>query len=129
MSFGKAKSAQNAFANYIASVQKYRPKLGFQGDGVGGVDACNKQSDHSIYLSAKFFGNFYTLKSLTSVNGEVVALSGPVVNPYPDGKLGVIEAGAYADLSMAIRYKIYRSLAPIQNGLMHQAVTASIASA
>ena len=32
----------------------------------------------------------------TAVNGELLALSGPR-NPYP-GKLGVIEAGAFADL-------------------------------
>jgi imidazolonepropionase-like amidohydrolase len=32
----------------------------------------------------------------TSVNGELLSLSGPR-NPYP-GKLGVIEAGALADL-------------------------------
>jgi imidazolonepropionase-like amidohydrolase len=33
---------------------------------------------------------------VTSVNAELCAMSGPR-NPYP-GKLGVIEAGAYADL-------------------------------
>ncbi len=32
----------------------------------------------------------------TAVNGELLAMSGPR-NPYP-GKLGVIEAGAFADL-------------------------------
>ena len=36
------------------------------------------------------------LKMATSVNGELLSLSGPR-NPYP-GKLGVIEAGALADL-------------------------------
>jgi imidazolonepropionase-like amidohydrolase len=36
------------------------------------------------------------LKMATSVNGELLAMSGPR-NPYP-GKLGVIEAGALADL-------------------------------
>jgi imidazolonepropionase-like amidohydrolase len=36
------------------------------------------------------------LKMATAVNGELLALSGPR-NPYP-GKLGVIEAGALADL-------------------------------
>jgi imidazolonepropionase-like amidohydrolase len=32
------------------------------------------------------------------VNGEIVALSGDVLNPYYEGKLGVIEKGAYADI-------------------------------
>ncbi|GAB1307692.1 amidohydrolase family protein [Urechidicola sp. KH5] len=94
----KADSAQKAFANYIDNVKKYRPKLGFQGDCVGMPEACNKQNDHQIYLGANFFGNHYYLKALTSVNGEIVKLSGEVMDPYPEGKLGVIEVGAYADL-------------------------------
>lgn len=35
---------------------------------------------------------------MTSVGGELVALSGDFYNPYREGKLGVIENGAYADL-------------------------------
>jgi imidazolonepropionase-like amidohydrolase len=94
----KAESAQAAFKNYIENVKKYQPKFGFQADCVGGIDSCKKQTDHEIYLSAKLLGNFYTLKSITSVNGEIVALSGDVLNPYFEGKLGVIEEGAYADI-------------------------------
>ncbi len=94
----KAESAQKAFANYIENVKKYQPKLAFQADCVGGVESCTKQTDHEIFLSAKFFGNLFTLKSLTSVAGEMVALSGDVLNPYIEGPLGVVEEGAYADL-------------------------------
>ena len=94
----KATSAQLAFKDYVENVKKYRPRLGFQGDCVGLPDACQKQNDHQIYLGAVFFGNHYYLKALTSVNGEIVKLSGEVLDPYPDGKLGVIEAGAYADM-------------------------------
>ena len=54
--------------------------------------------DHSIYLSGKLLGNLFTLKSLTSVNGEMVKLCGETLDPYFEGKLGVIEVGAYADL-------------------------------
>jgi len=32
------------------------------------------------------------------VGGEIVALSGKVMSPYKEGKLGVIEEGAYADI-------------------------------
>ena len=60
--------------------------------------SCQAQNDHQIYLGALFFGNFYYLKALTSVNGEIVKLSGEVLDPYPEAKLGVIEVGAYADL-------------------------------
>lgn len=94
----KANSAQEAFKDYVENVKKYRPKLGFQGDCVGMPESCNKQNDHQIYLGAEFFGNFYYLKALTSVNGEILKLSGEVMDPYPEGKLGVIEEGAYADL-------------------------------
>ncbi|MGY5452615.1 amidohydrolase family protein [Agarivorans sp. MS3-6] len=94
----KAKTAQAAFKDYIDNVNKYKPKLGFHVDCVGGVAACEQQADHSIYLSGKFFGNYYTLLSMTSVNGEIVKLSGEVLDPYFNGKLGVVEEGAYADL-------------------------------
>lgn len=46
-------------------------------------------------------GRWYTpveaLRQATSTAGELLALSGPR-NPYPDGPLGVIKEGAYADL-------------------------------
>ncbi|MEZ8824439.1 amidohydrolase family protein [Vibrio amylolyticus] len=94
----KAKTAQAAFSDYIDNVNEYKPKLGFHVDCVGGVAACEQQADHSIFLSGKFFGNFYTLISMTSVNGEIVKLSGETLDPYFEGSLGVIEVGAYADI-------------------------------
>jgi imidazolonepropionase-like amidohydrolase len=45
---------------------------------------------------ARWYSNADILKMATSVNAELLAMSGPR-NPYP-GKLGVIEAGALADL-------------------------------
>jgi imidazolonepropionase-like amidohydrolase len=94
----KAETAQAAFGDYIENVKKYKPKVAFQADCVGGIESCKKQTDHEIFLSAKFFGNLFALKSLTSVAGEMVKLSGPVLDPYFQGKLGVIEEGAYADI-------------------------------
>jgi imidazolonepropionase-like amidohydrolase len=44
----------------------------------------------------RWYGAAEILKMATSGNAELMALSGPR-NPYP-GKLGVVEAGAYADL-------------------------------
>jgi imidazolonepropionase-like amidohydrolase len=38
------------------------------------------------------------LVAATSTAGEVLALSGDVMNPYVEGPIGVIEAGAYADI-------------------------------
>ncbi|MFC1796146.1 hypothetical protein ACFL1V_03520 [Pseudomonadota bacterium] len=37
------------------------------------------------------------LRQATSTAGELLALSGPR-NPYPEGPLGVIQEGAYANL-------------------------------
>lgn len=46
-------------------------------------------------------GRWYTpveaLRQATSMAGELLALSGPR-SPYPEGDLGVVKAGAYADL-------------------------------
>lgn len=95
----KAASAQLAFENYVTNVDKYRPKMGYNNDFVGNDEQTyQKQAFHQVYLGAKFWGNHYWLKALTSVNGEIVKLCGPVNDPYPDGKLGVIEEGAYADI-------------------------------
>ena len=95
----KAASAQLAFKDYVENVDKYRPKLGYNNDYVGNDEqAYQKQAFHQVYLGAKFWGNHYWLKALTSVNGELVKLCGPVNDPYPEGKLGVIEEGAYADI-------------------------------
>ncbi|MGI9530378.1 amidohydrolase family protein [Lutimonas sp.] len=94
----KAETAQKAFGNYIKNVNELQPDLGFQCDCVGDVPTCEKQSDHSIYLSGEFLGNLFTLKSLTSVNGKMVKLCGETLDPYFQGSLGVIEVGGYADL-------------------------------
>jgi imidazolonepropionase-like amidohydrolase len=45
-----------------------------------------------------FFGPHASLVAMTSVGGEIAALSGDFTNPYPDARLGVIEEGAYADI-------------------------------
>ena len=95
----KAASAQAAFKDYVENVKKYRPKLGYHNDFVGNDEQLyQKQAFHQIWLGANFFGNHYYLKALTSVNGEILKLCGPVNDPYPEGKIGVIEEGAYADI-------------------------------
>ncbi len=95
----KADSAQLAFKDFVKTVKKHRPKMGYNNDYVGNDEqAYQKQAFHQIYLGAHFFGNHYWLKALTSVNGEILKLSSEVNDPYPEGKLGVVEEGAYADL-------------------------------
>ena len=53
--------------------------------------------DHEIWYWADKFGNHQALKSMTSISGKLATLTGKN-NPYPSGKLGVIEEGAYADI-------------------------------
>lgn len=94
----KAVSASDAFVDYLDNVRKYKPKRGFHTDCVGGASACQKQVAYEKFLNGEFFGNHRALVAMTSVGGEIAALSGDIVNPYKDGKLGVVEQGAYADL-------------------------------
>lgn len=94
----KLQTAQAAFRDFVTNVKTYQPKFGFQVDVVGGPEATRKQIAYEKYLHADFFGNHHMLKAATSTAGEIVALSGMVLNPYKEGKLGVVEEGAYADL-------------------------------
>ncbi len=60
-------------------------------------EAARRNRDFEMYFWAENFGNLAALKSMTSIGGEVAALTGQW-NPYPDGPLGVIQEGAYADI-------------------------------
>ncbi|SMP00746.1 amidohydrolase family protein [Shimia sagamensis] len=53
--------------------------------------------DHEMWFWAENFGILPTLKAMTSNGGKLAALTGKN-NPYPDGPLGVIKPGAYADI-------------------------------
>ena len=53
--------------------------------------------DYEMWYWADKFGNHQALRSMTSISGRLAALTGGN-NPYPDGPLGVIQAGAYADV-------------------------------
>ena len=97
-SLAKAKSASATFAGYIDNMKKCPVKRGFQTDCVGSVEACNIQIAYEKHLNNVFFGPYTSMVVLTSTGGEIMALSGDFMNPYPKGKLGVIEEGAYADI-------------------------------
>ena len=97
-SLRKAKSASATFEAYIPSMIECPAPRGFQTDCVGSVEACNIQIAYEKYLNNEFFGPYASMVTLTSVGGEIAALSGDFTNPYPEAKLGVIEEGAYADI-------------------------------
>lgn len=94
----KLKTATAAFGGYLDNVRKYKPKRGHQTDCVGDAKACQSQIAYEKHLNGEFFGNHTALVSMTSIGGEIAKLSGPVVNPYPETTLGVIEKGATADI-------------------------------
>jgi len=104
--YGKEKSPQNLKAremkedakNFVEIMKKVKPKIAFAVDVVMETGAnARKHRDHEKWVFAHAFGNFEALKAMTSTAGELTALTGRN-NPYPDGKLGVIEKGAYADI-------------------------------
>lgn len=97
-SLRKAISASAAFVDYIPNMKQCPAKRAFQTDCVGDVASCSKQIAYEKFLNADFFDPHTALVTMTSTGGELVALSGDFMNPYPDGKLGVIEEGAYADI-------------------------------
>lgn len=97
-SLAKALSASAAFTDYLDNMKACPAKRGHHTDCVGTIEACNIQIAYEKHLANSFFGPYTSLVALTSVGGEIAALTGAFMNPYPEGKLGVIEPGAYADL-------------------------------
>lgn len=85
-------------ADYINLIRRFKPKVVFNSDFALSTGMSYRHSiDFAKFLMAKEFGNFQALKAMTSTGGELAALTGSE-NPYQDGKLGVIEEGAYADI-------------------------------
>ena len=84
--------------NVYDLIREYEPKIVFNSDYVLLTGVPYRQAvDFTKYVFAREFGNYWALKMMTSTGGELAALTGPH-NPYPQGKLGVIEEGAYADI-------------------------------
>jgi imidazolonepropionase-like amidohydrolase len=75
--------------------KQYKLKTAWGTDVLFDAKLCETQGAQVARL-AKWYAPAEALKMVTSVNAELCAMSGPR-NPYP-GKLGVIEAGTYADL-------------------------------
>jgi imidazolonepropionase-like amidohydrolase len=96
--YAKAKEFQEDSKNFAAIMKKIKPKVVLAVDVVfqSGMDA-RRQRDFEKWTFTEALGNHMALKGMTSTAGELAALTGKN-NPYPEGKLGVIEVGAYADL-------------------------------
>jgi imidazolonepropionase-like amidohydrolase len=77
-------------------VKKYKIKMGFGTDLLFSPAANGRQADLLVRYG-KWFSNVELLRMITSVNAELLEMSGPR-HPYREGKLGVIAEGAYADI-------------------------------
>ncbi|MFS1980867.1 hypothetical protein BCU36_017550 [Vibrio lentus] len=72
-------------------------KVVFASDYVGADSDAERARRYEIYWRTQAFGsNFEVLKQMTSTAGEMLAMSGP--RGTTQGKLGVIENGAVADI-------------------------------
>jgi imidazolonepropionase-like amidohydrolase len=91
------RAMQEKYKNFCPWLMKHNVKVVFASDLLGPIADGIKSRRYELYWRTQCFGsNFEVLKQTTSTAGELLALSGPR-NPYP-GKLGVIEAGALADI-------------------------------
>lgn len=92
----KFREAQLGAAHEMELAKKYGVKLGF-GTDVFGHLGVEKDALKEFTARTQWFTPVEILKQATSGNAEIFALSGQL-NPYPEGPLGVIKEGAYADL-------------------------------
>ncbi len=88
-----------SFVNLIKYAKKYNLKIAFGSDTFLSKEMYAAQALEWTARS-KLFSPLDIMKQATSIGAELVELSGPR-NRYKEGKLGVVEAGAYADLVIA----------------------------
>jgi imidazolonepropionase-like amidohydrolase len=81
--------------NAYRLAKKYNIKTAFGADILFDAGAASRQGTYLAKM-VRWYTPAEALKMATADNGELMALSG-FINPYP-GKLGVVEAGALADL-------------------------------
>jgi len=96
----KAKGARiiAGMENEVILAKKHGVKIGFGTDFFGPTNAAFAMQALEFKARAKYFTPVEILRQVTSTNAAIVAMSGPMMNPYLDGPLGVIQEGAYADI-------------------------------
>lgn len=94
----KLKAVCDGTAKAYALARKHGVKTAFGTDLLWGSGQCALQAAYVVKLAQRYeYSPFEALRMVTATNGELLALSGPR-NPYPGGRLGVIEEGALADM-------------------------------
>ncbi len=84
--------------NEVKLAKKHKVKIGFGTDAFGPTNAAFEMQSLEFRARLKYFTPVEILRQATSINAAIVAMSGPMMNPYLDGPLGVIKEGAYADV-------------------------------
>ena len=93
-SYLKWKSVNEGLKTSIKFAKKYKIKFAFGTDLWG--DELPRLTTEFTARKA-YFSDAEILRQATSINGELLKLTGEL-NPYPEGPLGVIAEGAYADI-------------------------------
>ncbi len=91
----KFKQVTDATANLYIKAKQFGVKIAFGSDLLFNPPSENQGAQ--LARLGRWYSPFEVLKIATSENAELLELSGPR-HPYQEGKLGVIAAGAYADL-------------------------------
>ena len=86
----------NGTDNAYKLAKKYNIKTAWGTDCLFDPKLATRQGAQLAKLT-RWYTPFEVLKMATSDNAALLSMSGPR-NPYPDGPLGVVEEGAYADL-------------------------------
>ena len=81
----------------VRLAKKYNPKITYCVDAFGPDELFNALYAMEFRARSEHFSPLEILRQATSSAAELLEQSGKR-NPYRDGKLGVIEEGAYADL-------------------------------
>ena len=92
----KFNQAKQSVAQVFTLARKLGIKMAWGTDGLGSLEVLDTQPQE-FTCRKKYYSDLEILKQATSLNGELLKLTGRR-SPYPDGPLGVIAEGAYADL-------------------------------
>ena len=93
----KAREVISWSDNMVRLAKKHKPKLTYCVDAFGDDELFNALYAMEFKARSEHFTALEILRQATSGAAELLELSGRR-NPYRQGKLGVIEEGAYADL-------------------------------
>ena len=93
----KAQVVYDGMRKTLEYAKKHKVKTLWGTDIIGSREAFFELFPKEWEIRNDYYTPFEQLQQVTKNNGEMVAMSGPK-NPYPEGPLGVIEPGAYADI-------------------------------